>query len=165
MEVEIGALSRRPELVPVVAQWHWSEWGHTDPGGSLESWTAALGLQADATGIPGTLLALADDTPVGVVCLVAADMPGYAVATGLGPWVKGLYVVEAARGRGIGQLLTRRAEAWAGALGHRSLYLYTERGSAAQALYARLGWQTIDTGHYEDIDVTLMRADVGADRA
>jgi hypothetical protein len=38
-------------------------------------------------------------------------------------------------------------------LGHDALYLYTERLSAAQALYERLGWQTISTGHYEDIFV------------
>jgi len=143
--------------VPVAAGWHWREWRHTDPGGSLESWTTALGGQADAREIPGTLIALADGLPVGVVCLVAEDMPGYAPAARLTPWVKGLYVIPAARGRGHGERLTRRCEAWAATLGHDALYLYTEHGSAAQALYERLGWQTISTGHYEDIDVSLMR--------
>jgi GNAT superfamily N-acetyltransferase len=157
MDLVIEPLSRHPELVPVAAEWHWSEWGHTDPGGSLESWTAALGGQADASEIPGTLIALADGSPVGVVCLVAEDMLGYAPAAGLTPWVKGLYVIRAARGRGHGERLTRRCEAWAATLGHDALYLYTERGSAAQALYQRLGWQTIDTGKYEDIDVSVMR--------
>jgi GNAT superfamily N-acetyltransferase len=158
MEVVIEPLSRHPQLVPVAAAWHWMEWGHTDPGGSLESWTTALAGQADAREIPGTLIALADGSPVGVVCLVIEDMPGYAPAAGLTPWVKGLYVIPAARGRGHGERLTRRCEAWAATLGHAALYLYTERGSAAQALYERLGWQTINTGRHEDIDVSLMRA-------
>jgi GNAT superfamily N-acetyltransferase len=157
MDIVIEPLSRHPQLVPVAAGWHWREWGHTDPGGSLESWTTALGGQADAREIPGTLIALADGLPVGVVCLVAEDMPGYAPAAGLTPWVKGLYVILAARGRGHGERLTRRCEAWAATLGHDALYLYTERGSAARALYERLGWQTISTGHYEDIFVSLMR--------
>jgi len=115
------------------------------------------GGQADAREIPGTLIALADGLPVGVVCLVAEDMPGYAPAARLTPWVKGLYVIPAARGREHGERLTRRCEAWAATLGHDALYLYTEHGSAAQALYERLGWQTISTGHYEDIFVSLMR--------
>jgi GNAT superfamily N-acetyltransferase len=157
MDVVIEPLSRHPELVPVAAEWHWMEWWHTDPGGSLESWTTALAGQADAREIPGTLIALADGSPVGVVCLVAEDMDGYAPAAELTPWIKGLYVIPAARGRGHGERLTRRCEAWAATLGHDALYLYTERRSAAQALYERLGWRTINTGHHEDIDVSLMR--------
>ena len=157
MDVVIEPLGRHPELIRVAAEWHWREWGHTDPGGSLESWTTALGGQADAVEIPGTLIALADGSPVGVVCLVAEDMPGCAPAAGLAPWVKGLYVIPGARGRGHGERLTRRCEAWAATLGHDALYLYSERGSTAEALYERLGWQTINTGRHEDIDVTVMR--------
>jgi GNAT superfamily N-acetyltransferase len=96
--------------------------------------------------VPGTLIALSGGRPVGVVCLVAQDMPGYGPAAGLTPWIKGLYVPGPARRQGVGALLTRRCEAWAGALGHADLYLYTERGSAAQALYTGLGWQVIDVG-------------------
>jgi len=157
MEIVIEALSRHPELVPVAAQWHHSEWGHTDPGGSLESWTAGLARQAGADQIPGTLLALADGVPAGVACLVAQDMPGYEPAAGLTPWLKGLYVAPAARRQGHGERLVRRIEAWAAALGHESLYLYTERGSAAQSLYQRLGWQSIDAARYDGIDATVMR--------
>lgn len=92
MNIVIEPLSRHPELVPVAARWHWSEWGHTDPGGTLESWTAALG--------------------------------------------------------------------------HDTLYLFTERGSAAQSLYERLSWQPADAARYEGIDVTVMRTSLpGAARA
>jgi GNAT superfamily N-acetyltransferase len=143
--------------VPLAAEWHFREWGHTDPGGSLASWTAGLAGQAGADQIPGTLLALVDGSPAGVVCLVGQDMPGCGPAAGLTPWIKGLYVIPQARRRGVGSLLIRRCEAWAASLGHQALYLYTERGSAAQALYERRGWQTIHVGHYESIDVTVMR--------
>ena len=159
MDVVVEPLSSYPEAVPTVAEWHFSEWGHTDPGGSLEVWTAGLARQADADQVPGTLIAVADGAPVAAVCLVAQDMPGYGPVAGLTPWIKGLYVVPAARRRGIGGLLVRRCEAWAASLGHQSLYLYTERSSGAQALYERLGWQEIHADRYDGIAVTVMRAD------
>jgi GNAT superfamily N-acetyltransferase len=157
VDITIEALSLHSELVPVVAQWHFGEWGHTDPGGSAAGWAAGLARQAGADQVPGTLIALSGGRPVGVVCLVARDMPGYGPAAGLTPWIKGLFVPGPARRRGVGALLTRRCEAWAGALGHADLYLYAERGSAAQALYTGLGWQVIDVGRYDGLDVAVMR--------
>ncbi len=157
MSIVIEPLANHQQAIPVAAEWHFREWGHTDPGGSLESWTAGMAEHADASQIPGKLIALRDGRPVGVVGLVENDMPGYEPASGLTPWIKGLYVDAPARREGIGTLLVRRCEAWAATLGHRDLYLYTERDSPAQALYASLGWQAIGTGHYEEIDVTVMR--------
>jgi GNAT superfamily N-acetyltransferase len=156
MDAVVHALSDHPELIPVAAGWHFQEWGHTDPAGSLESWTAALAGQAGANQVPRTLLALADGDPVGLVCLVARDVPGYEPAAG----VKGLYVKPSARCQGHGQLLTRRCEEWAGSLGHDVLYLFTRRNSPAQALYENIGWQVVNVGRYEDIDVTVMRTDL-----
>ncbi|HEV2376418.1 MAG TPA: GNAT family N-acetyltransferase [Streptosporangiaceae bacterium] len=158
MDVVVEPLSDHPDAVPTVAEWHFTEWGHTDPGGSLETWTAGMARQASADQVPGTLVALRERTPVAVVCLVAQDMPGYWPAMGLTPWVKGLYVVPSARRQGVGGLLMRRCEAWAASLGHTFLHLYTERDSPAQALYESLGWQTMHTGRYDGIAVTVMRA-------
>ena len=151
-------LSSYPEAVPVVAEWHFREWGHTDPGGSLEAWTAGMARQAGADEVPGTLIAVAGRTPVGVVCLVGQDMAGYEPAAGLTPWLKGLYVIPSARRQGIGAILVRRCEALAASLGHEVLFLYTERGSGAQALYERLRWRAIHAGRYDGIDVTVMQA-------
>ena len=155
MVVVVEPLGSHPELVLVAAEWHFSEWGHTDPGGSAEAWAAAMARQAAQA--PGMLIALADGSPAGVVGLVAHDMPGYRPAAALTPWVKGLYVSQPHRRRGVGTLLMRRCEALAASLSHQVLYLYTERGSPAQALYERLGWQTIHVGRYDGIDVTVMR--------
>jgi hypothetical protein len=46
----------------------------------------------------------------------------------------------------------------AASLGYGALYLYTERGSGAQALYERLGWRIIHAGRFDGIAVTVMRA-------
>jgi len=157
MDVAVEPLSNYPEAAPTVAEWHFREWGHTDPGGSLAAWTAGMARQADAIEPPGTLIAIAGRTPVGVVCLVGQDMAGYGPAMGLTPWLKGLYVTGPARRQGVGGTLVRRCEAWAASLGHEALYLYAERDSGAQALYERLGWRAIRTGHYDGIAVTVMR--------
>jgi GNAT superfamily N-acetyltransferase len=164
VDVVVEPLSTYPHAVRTVAEWHFTEWGHTDPGGSLETWTAGLARQAGADQVPGTLIALAGRAPVAVVCLVAQDMPGYGPAAGLTPWIKGLYVIPSARRQGIGGLLVRRCEAWAASFGHEAVYLYTERGSGAQALYESLGWRAIHAGRYDGIAVTVMRACVAAHR-
>jgi GNAT superfamily N-acetyltransferase len=162
MEVTVDPLFKYPELISIAAEWHFNEWGHTDPGGTLETWTAGLARQAAADQVPGALIALADGAPAGVVCLIAHDMPGYGPAVPLTPWVKGLYVVPSQRRRGLGGVLMRRCEAWAASLGYRDLYLYTERGSGAQALYVRLGWEAVQTARYEQIDAIVMRKVLGA---
>jgi GNAT superfamily N-acetyltransferase len=157
MDAVVSALSDYPEFVPVVARWHWREWGHTDPAGTLRSWTASLARQAGADQIPGTLVAVVQRAAVGAVCLVEHDMPGHEAVAGMSPWIKGLYVDQPARRHGYGTLLVSRCETWAAGLGHDALYLYTERGSGAEQLYQRLGWQIIRHDQYDGMDVTVMR--------
>src|SRR5258708_11083187 len=148
MDTVVTALSDYPEFVPVVARWHWQEWGHTDPGGTLSAWTAGLARQAGADHITGTLVAVETGTPVGAVCLVETDMPGHPPVAALSPWIKGLYVDAPARRRGYRSPLMSRCETWAAALGHDALYLYTEGGSAADQLYLRPAWQLFPHAHY-----------------
>jgi GNAT superfamily N-acetyltransferase len=156
MDILVTALSDYPEFVPVVARWHWREWGHTDPGGTASAWTEALARQAGADHIPGTLVAVEAGTPVGAVCLVETDMHGHPPAAALSPWIKGLYVDPPARRRGYGTLLMSRCEAWAAALGHGALYLFTERDSAAERLYTRIGWQVLRHDHYDGMAASVM---------
>lgn len=51
MDVTVEPLSNYPEAVPTVTEWHFKEWGHTDPGGSLAAWTAGMARQAAAEAI------------------------------------------------------------------------------------------------------------------
>ncbi len=111
MDAVVSALSDYPEFVPVVARWHWRECGHTDPAGTLSSWTAGLAGQADANQLPGTLVAVVGHAPVGAVCLVERDMPGHQAVAGLSPWINGLYTDQPARRLGYGALLVARCEA------------------------------------------------------
>lgn len=40
--MRIENVADHPAFVELIARWHWDEWGHADPGGSLQSWTAGL---------------------------------------------------------------------------------------------------------------------------
>jgi ribosomal protein S18 acetylase RimI-like enzyme len=88
---------------------------------------------------PGNRLLVARDGDeiVGTLTLVVFPIP-----TGLRAWIEDVVVDESARGRGVGEALTREALRLAAAEGARSVDL-TSRPSraAANRLYQRLGFE------------------------
>lgn len=143
----------------MIAQWHWGEWGHLDPDGSLESWTAGLELRTNRDSVPTTLVALTGDTLAGSVTLVEHDMD---TRRDLSPWLAGLFVHPDYRSQGVGSALTIAARKKAGSLGIPTLYLYTR---SALGLYERLGWTAVTTEHYEGRNVTIMQIEPSAAQA
>lgn len=100
---------------------------------------------------PGTsvLVAYDGDAVVGTLTLVAFRIP-----TGVRAWIEDVVVDEAARGKGVGEALTRRALELAGEVGAATVDL-TSRPSreAANRLYQRLGFERRDTNVYRfDLD-------------
>jgi ribosomal protein S18 acetylase RimI-like enzyme len=85
-----------------------------------------------------------DGEIVGMLTLALFPIP-----TGVRAWIEDVVVEQAARGRGIGELLTREALALAAAGGARTVDL-TSRPSreAANRLYARLGFELRETNVY-----------------
>jgi len=140
----------------MIAQWHWDEWGHVDPNGSLESWIAGLERRTNRDSIPTTLVALTGDALAGSVTLVEHDMD---TRDDLSPWLAGLFVQPDFRHQGIGSALTIAAKEKADSLGVPVLYLYTR---SAQRLYERLGWTAVGTEHYEGRNVTIMQIEPSA---
>jgi GNAT superfamily N-acetyltransferase len=152
--VRIERLSEHPELVEVVGRWHWDEWGHEDPDGSLAEWTSRLREDAEGAPIPLTLVALGSDgTPLGSVSIVDQDMPDRPESRDLGPWVGGTYVVPEARSRGVGVALMRAVERTAATLSIDRLYLHT---STARVFYEKLGWEALGEDFYMGERVTIM---------
>ncbi len=154
----VTALSDYPEFIPVVARWHWEEWGHTDPRGSLTAWTAGLARQASADRYraPWSLSKLARRSARSAwsrwICLDTSRPRGYRRGSAA------CTSEESARRRGYGALLMSRCETWAGALGHGNLYLYTERDSGAeQPLHAGPDGSYSGTTIYDGIEVSVMR--------
>jgi ribosomal protein S18 acetylase RimI-like enzyme len=96
---------------------------------------------------PATRLLVArddDDAIIGALTLVLFRIP-----TGMRAWIEDVVVDESARGRGVGEALTRVALRLAAEAGARSVDL-TSRPSrtAANRLYRRLGFEERETTVY-----------------
>ena len=143
--------------MPTIAAWHWNEWGHADPSGSLESWTEGLAGRTHRDRIPATYVAVAEGEPVGSVVLVEHDMPDREDLADLTPWLAGLFALPVYRGRGIGSALARHAQLEAHRFGFSCLYLYT---STARGLYERLGWKPVAETGYEGEPVSILMSDL-----
>jgi len=154
--LKIESIADHLDLVEVIAAWHWNEWGHCDPSGSLESWTEGLRRRTLRDRIPTTYVAFEGDRLVGSVTLVDNDM---ATRPDLCPWLAGLYVIPEARVRGVGSALVRHAVAKVAEMGIPRLYLYT---SITRRFYEKLGWQPIAEDFYEGEHVTIMAIEAKA---
>jgi GNAT superfamily N-acetyltransferase len=151
----IELLADHPEWVPLIAQWHWKEWGHLDPEGSLKKWTDALADRTKKDGIPMTIVAVEDEKPVGSVTLEEHDME---TRKDLTPWLSGVFVKPIYRFRGIASLLIQSAMDKAQRLGVETLYLYTR---SASGLYHKLGWIEMENCHYQGREVIIMVCQLG----
>jgi len=98
-------------------------------------------LDSNATSL---LVARVDGAIVGSLTLAVFPIP-----TGRRAWIEDVVVDEAARGRGVGEALTRAAVARAAVLGARTVDL-TSRPSraAANRLYQRVGFEARQTTVY-----------------
>ena len=152
--IRVENVADYPELVATVAEWHWNEWGHSDPGGSLETWTAGLRNRTSRDRVPMTFVAIDGvGEPIGSVTLVEHDMPDRADLQHLTPWIAGTFVVPGERGTGVGTALMRHAVTEASRIDVPQVYLYT---SSARGFYERLGWAVLRDDAYEGEQVTIM---------
>jgi GNAT superfamily N-acetyltransferase len=151
--MRIASIADHPHLIETIASWHWDEWGHADPDGSLDAWTENLRRSSNRDRIPTIYVALDGDEPLGAVGLNEHDM---STRLDLSPWVSGVYVKPSARGRGVASALVRHAVREAKRMGIVRLYLYT---GSARELYERLGWRVIEDDTYNGFPVTIMAID------
>jgi len=105
----------------------------------------AAGL-ADIVSAPAStmLIARADGRIVGTTTLIVFRIP-----TGIRAWIEDVVVDESARGRGVGEALTREALRIAGQAGARTVDLTTRPSrEAAGRLYERVGFARRDSRLY-----------------
>jgi GNAT superfamily N-acetyltransferase len=151
--LSIEYLADHRDLVRTIAEWHWLDEDGRMP---LDFWIEAHSREAIGREVPTAWVALLGSRPVGCVSLIESNMDTH---PGLAPWLAALFVVEEARGRGIGASLTRHCEDRAAALGFPMLYLYTE---TAERFYSRLGWSVQVVDEYEDERVSVMQKSLTA---
>lgn len=133
----------RPDDAPLLAALQRSEWGHLYPDETLDDAIADLLTRHDDPHDPDGLLlswfAIVDDEPVGVVMLRGAgELEPDDAARFPGPWMAGLVVTPAHRGRGVASRLVEHAVSEAIARGITRLRLVTEHEAE---FHARRGWE------------------------
>jgi GNAT superfamily N-acetyltransferase len=152
----IVALSDRPDLAPLVAQWRVDAFfGY--PGGYTVAEMTAL-IRAPAPPPRDAFVLFAGGEPIGTAALIGSDLE---TRPDLTPWLAGLFVLPAFRGCGYATALVRRVENFAACAGVSVIWLYT---STAEALYARLGWQRVGLEDERGEPVVLMRRDLPTGR-
>lgn len=154
IDFSIVPLAERPDLVTTVARWGFGEWGHLAPGTTLDDRIARVRASMRVDGVPMIVVALdGDGTPVGTASLIDDDLKGDA----RNPWLASVYVPPRARRGGVGARLVRAVERLAAGFGYERIYLFT---ASVPALYARLGWQTLEERSYRGEHVTVMSRDL-----
>jgi GNAT superfamily N-acetyltransferase len=156
MNLSFALLADLPEAVPTVAKWLLAEWDYESPGDSLAALSAEIAAQLDPATLPIHILALLDDSTVGVAILKPHEMKS--IFPDRTPWLGSLVVAPPRRNRGIGAALVGRIEQLALSRGFRQIYLQTERPDGG--LYARLGWQSCDTLFYRGHHANVMRKEL-----
>ena len=148
--MKIVPLVERPELVDRVAAWGFAEWGHLNPGQTLQSRTARIRETMDADRVPIVLVALDDaGALVGTASLLFDDLEG----DPRNPWLASVFVPAEQRGKGIASALVVAIEEAARRLGYPILYLFT---TSAARLYARLGWRALERRAYRGEHIQVM---------
>jgi GNAT superfamily N-acetyltransferase len=153
IRTSIVSTTDRPDLVPVVARWLWEEFWQAG-GHSFEDTLRAVRDSVTARPMPRTFILLIDGGPVGTASLAAHDLEERPDLT---PWLAGMFVEPDARGRGHAAHLIAAVEAEARVTGASTLWLYTK---AAERIYARAGWRTVDTVQHGGKAFALMRRDL-----
>jgi GNAT superfamily N-acetyltransferase len=137
-------------LIPELARMHFDEWGYLRPDETLAEREKRLGGCCNRNNIPIAMVALTEGRLSGSAMLVECDMSS---RPDLGPWLAGIYVVPALRGRGLGTRLIARMEREAAGQGTRTLFLYTP---ATESMYASLGWSVLERREYQGTMVAVM---------
>ena len=151
MTYSLVSTSDRPDLVEITARWRWEAFFRKH-GRSFEDVLAgARRTAAVAQKLPRTFVLVADAEPVGTASLVAHDLDERQDLT---PWLAGVFVAPHVRGHGHAARLIAAVEAAAAAAGFPVLSLYT---NTAERVYARAGWDRVETIQHNDKPYALMR--------
>ena len=153
----IDYLANHKEFIPEVTDLIYGQWADLfqAAGTTRETLKELIVERATTDQLPITLVALSAGTLIGTGSIKLSE-PG--TKPGLSPWLAGMYVKEAYRGKGVGALILGAIEATAKELGVNSLYLSV---GTAEGFYKHLGWVVLErVNSYGVKDVTLMTKDL-----
>jgi N-acetylglutamate synthase-like GNAT family acetyltransferase len=148
--MKICPLAERPDLVPTVAEWLYLQFGHLNPGASLERSITRVKERLQTEGCPLTFISLDDGIPTGTASLIVSDFDSCPEIT---PWLASVYVQPMLRRSGIGSQLSKTVAAHAKSCGYEKLFLFTPN---MQSFFGTLGWRESNLHQYHGVDVSIM---------
>jgi len=152
--MKILNLNERPKYIKTISEWLYKEWGHLNPGSTLESAIQRIKERSEGNNIPSIFVAEIKGEAVGTVSLVKYDMD---IRTELSPWVASLFVNKKFRHRKIGRKLMSFIESFAKEISIPKIYLFSPN---KQNMYRKLGWQPIEELEYRSQYVIIMAKDL-----
>lgn len=144
MTLEHILLSQTPALLPVVAQWYFSEWGAHVPTRTAADEHQRLEVFLHDAALPLLLIAVDNGEPVAAAQLKFHERTERPERE---HWLGGVYVCASHRGRGLAARLIEDLMARAAALGVRDVYLQTQADDGG--LYRRLGWEPLESVQHD----------------
>ncbi|WP_282875979.1 GNAT family N-acetyltransferase [Pseudomonas peli] len=144
-------IKEKPELIPVIAEWHHQEWSSLSSGMSLQARIKKMQSYLSNNKIPGLFVWFDSGCVVGSAGILVNDMDTKPALT---PWLASLYVVPDQRGRGIGTALVNHVMQYAKTLGNKEIFLFTP---SKENFYSDLGWEVISREEYRGQKVSVMR--------
>lgn len=153
----IEPLGKHAELIPLIANWHFQQWGPSaiEPQQTVEWRIADLKEHLNKTTLPLTFVAFSGSVPVGSACLTVYDLP---IRQNLSPWLSTVFVLKEFRKQGIGSALVKHVVEKARALDFPQLYLFTPD---QVKLYSRLGWNIFEEVVFHEHEYTIMKIELG----
>jgi GNAT superfamily N-acetyltransferase len=137
--VSIELLADHRDLIPIVGELRWREWGHLPEPEKLEWWVDITGREAGRDDLPVTWVAIDPDRQmVGAVGLGQFDIEERRDRS---PWVLGMIIEAQYRGLGIGGKLMQALEAWASQHGHSQAWVASD---GAVGFYQKCGWELVE---------------------
>ena len=148
--MRVVPLVERPDLAEQVSVWGFGEWGHLNPGQTLDQRRARIQGKMNVDRVPIAFVALGDDEGiVGTASLIFDDLEG----DPRNPWLASVFVPAEHRKKGVASALVRTVEDAARRIGYDRLYLFT---STAPSLYEGLGWKALEQRDYRGEIIQVM---------
>ena len=151
----IENLKDHAHFIPVIARWHFQQWGYLHRNDSVENRIRWFEKHLGDEPIPTTFVAVSGQTLFGSASLVERDL---SIREHLKPWLASVFVAPEHRRQGIASSLVNRVVEEAERLGVEILYLFTPD---QENLYARLGWVPFERLNHRNEDIVIMNVRPG----
>ena len=153
--MEFKLLIDKTDAIPLIATWYFNEWGSAIPDNSYDKTVARLQNNLSRNELPIHLLAVKNESVLGVAQLKIREMSIYPERE---HWLGGLFVPPEFRGRGIASEIAEKIASLAQSMNIEKVYLQTEKLDGG--FYARLGWKPMEKVFYNGFNVLVMEREL-----